>query len=109
MARKMALKEWFIDRYRFRSDTLVVAFKGNNPVDHQKRITMRQDLHNILRIHNPCPLRNHLRRNHRYHVRVPFSQSLRQFSVGRMSRLDRNDVPQKSATGQKELTDDIEN
>src|ERR1700693_3572639 len=104
----MTLKVGFIDRHRLCADTLVVSLERNNPVDHQEGITVWKDFHNILHIHYACPLRYNLRGNHRYHVRVPLGQGLRQFSICRVSGFDRDNVTQEPASGQKEVTDDIE-
>src|ERR1700730_8417970 len=104
----MTLKVRFIDRHRLCADALVVSLERNNPVDHQEGITVWKDFHNILHIHYACPLGNNLRGNHRYHMRVPLSQGLRQFSICRVSGFDRDNVTQKPASSQKEVSDDIE-
>src|SRR5216684_3098021 len=50
MTWEMPLKKWFVNRDGLYEGNFVFAFKANNPIDHQKRVAMRQDLHDLVSV-----------------------------------------------------------
>src|SRR5438128_10155212 len=50
MTGEMPLKKWFVNRDGLYACNFVFAFKANNPVNHQKRVAMRQDFHDLVRV-----------------------------------------------------------
>src|SRR5207248_8082267 len=58
----MSLEKRFVDRDRFHSDAFRSAFiETDDPVDHQKRITMRKDLHDLVAVESAIAFRHHSR------------------------------------------------
>src|SRR6266542_52896 len=55
---KMSLKERLVNRDRFDPDTFGFALETDDPVDHQKRETMRQNLHYLVGVEPPVTPRN---------------------------------------------------
>src|SRR6266542_1397376 len=54
----MSLKERLVNRDRFDPDTFGFALETDDPVDHQKRETMRQNLHYLVGVESTIPTRN---------------------------------------------------
>src|ERR1700745_3299321 len=55
MAGEMSLKERLVDPYCFDPDAFGFSFKADDAIHHQKRETMRQDLHYLVSIEFAVP------------------------------------------------------
>src|ERR1700730_11822232 len=105
----MPLEKGFIDRDRFYAGHLGSSFKAENAVDHQKRESMGQDFHYLIRIESsiadwPCPW---------CRERKPACALSRQRSgeigIGAMPGFDCDNVSADPLTHQCQISDDIEN
>jgi len=64
MAGEMSLKERLVNRHGFDADTFGFRFEADNAIDHEKRETMRQNLHYLVRIEPTIAARDNARRGH---------------------------------------------
>ena len=67
----MSLKKRFVDCDRFHADAFCSAFiEADDPIDHQKRITMRQNLHDLFAVEPAVAFRYHARERKRVATRL---------------------------------------
>src|SRR5207245_9982958 len=71
MTGKMSLAKWFVNRDRPHADAFRSAFiAADDPIDHQKRITMRQNLHDLFAVEPAVAFRYHARQRKRVATRL---------------------------------------
>src|SRR4029077_12456442 len=110
MTRKMSLEKRLVDRHRFHADALRSAFvETYNSVDHQKRIPMRQNLHDLVGVEPAVAFGNDSRNRQRFTSRSFFGDCARQFRIRRVSRFYRDEMTTDPATEEREVADDVEN
>ena len=110
MPGEMPLKIRFIDGHRLQTNRLGVPFKTQNPVDHQERITMGQNLHDIVCIHGPLPNRNVFHRHQRRLIRaIGLVQSFSKKEVQPVTRFCRQDMSPNRHWEKRQIPNDIEN
>src|SRR5437867_6947302 len=110
MTGKMSLKKRLIDRDRFHANAFGSTFiEADDPIDHQKWIPMRQNLHDLISVQSAVALWNNARHGERFSPRLFLRDHPRQFRVGRMPRFDRDQVATNSATDQRKVAHNVEN
>src|SRR5438270_12588330 len=110
MSRKMSLKKRLIDRDRFHAHAFRYAFvEAENPIDHQKRITMRQNLHDLIGLEPAVAFRDNARNGQRVTARLFLRNRVSEFSVRCVPRFYGNEMTANAATDEREVADDVEN
>src|SRR5438477_12028640 len=99
MTGKMSLKKRFVDCYRLHADALRSAFiEADDPIDHQKRITMRQNLHDLFAVEPAVAFRYHARQGKRVATRLLLGDGASYFCIGRVPGFHRNALAANSAS-----------
>src|SRR5947207_14646294 len=109
MTGEMSLEKRLVDRDRFYPGHLGFTFEPNDPVDHQKWKPMGQNLHDLIGIERAIAERTRLWSRERLALRAFAGKRARQFGIGAVTRLYRNDMSPDSLTDQSKVADDIEN
>src|SRR5205823_14025562 len=93
MARKMPLEKRLVDGYRFDADAFGSAFvEADDPVDHQKGITMRQNPHDLFTVESAVAFRHDPWHRQRVSARLFFRDRAGQFGIRSMPRFHRDEM-----------------
>src|SRR5882724_1683047 len=105
----MSLKERLVNRDRFDADTFGLALEADNPVDHQKRETMWQNLHYLVGVEPTFPTRNGARNGKSAPARLFAGQRAGQVGVDSMTGFYCYHVASNTPPDQCKISDNIEN
>src|SRR3954454_20563257 len=92
MTGKMPLKTRLINRDRFDSDRLQVSFETQNAIDHEKRESMRQNAHDLIRLKRTLPKPQRLGRSQGTAFLDLSGDGAGEFPINAVTRFDRDDV-----------------
>src|SRR5580765_6455579 len=98
MTGKMPLEKRLVNRDGFYGRNFVVALEADDPVNHQKRIAVWEDLHHLASVHAGIAYWDRSRCTHRTSPRMLASERASQFRVRGMSGLHRHNVTADTAT-----------
>src|SRR4029450_2457687 len=105
----MPLKERLVNRDRFDADTFGFALEADNPVDHQKRETMRQNLHYLVGVEPTIPTRNRARKGERAPPRLLTGEPASQVGIYSVTGFYRYHMASNTPPDQCEIPDNVEN
>src|SRR6266404_911371 len=109
MSGKMSLEKWFVDRHRLHAYAFRSAFiETQDPIDHQKWITMRQNLDDLVRVEAAIAFRNNSRNGERVASRSFLCDRAREVRICGVSRFYRDEMSTNSTTDQREVADNVE-
>src|SRR5215208_4450354 len=104
----MSLKKRLVNRDGFYGRNFIFSFKANDPVNHQKRVAVRKDLHHFAGVQTGVAYWDCARCAHRASPGLLASERSSQFRIRSMSGLHRHDVTANTPTDQREIADNIE-
>jgi hypothetical protein len=104
----MPLEKWFVDGDCLYPGDFCVAFEGYNSVNHQKRISMRQNLHQLIGLDPAFAVEGWLIDGKGAGPRLLPRNRPRQLGIRTVARLDRNHMPANALTNEREITDNIQ-
>ena len=108
MIGKVALEERLVDRDRLHSGAFGITLEGHDAVDHEERIPVGENLHDLRGGKDALADWQRGRRDHRHHVGVLFGDGYGQFGVRSVTGPHGNDMTEQGTSGQGEISDDIE-
>src|SRR5437773_1468554 len=108
MTGEMPLKKRLVNRDGFYGRNFVFAFEADDPVNHQKRVAVRKDLHHFASVQTGIAYWDRARCAHRASPRLLASERASQFRIRSMSGLHRHHVTADTPTDQREIADNIE-
>ena len=86
----------------------IFALEADDPVNHQKRIAVRKDLHHFASVQTGIAYWDRARCAHRASPRLLASERASQFRIRSMSGLYRHHVTADTPADQREIADNIE-
>src|SRR5206468_8404323 len=92
MTGEMPLKKLLVNRDGFYGCNFIFALEADDPVNHQKRVAVRKDLHHFASVQTGIAYWDRARCAHRASARLLASERASQFRIRRMSGLHRHDV-----------------
>ena len=105
---EVALEEGFVDGDRFDAGALGVALEGDDAVDHEERIPVGEDLHDLRGGEDALADREPGRRDHGHHFGVFLGNGHGELGVGSVAGAHGDDMAEQRASDQGEVADDIE-
>src|SRR5438105_11263677 len=96
MPGEMAGEKRFVNTDRFHADAFGFAFEAEDTVDHEERIAVRQNCHDLVDIETAFARWESLRLKHRRRARKFPGQRAHQLGVRAMAGLNRDDVTANS-------------
>src|SRR4029450_12478690 len=105
----MPLKERLVNRDRFDADTFGLALEADNPVDHQKRETMRQNLHYLVGVEPTIPTRNCARDGESAPARLLTGERASQVGIHSVTGFYGDDMASNASPEQRKISDNVEN
>src|SRR5438093_6273244 len=88
----MSLKERLVNRDRFDPDTFGFTLEADNPIDHQERKTVRQNLHYLVGVESAITTRNRPRHRQSASLRLLAGDSRSQVRIRSMTGFYRHDM-----------------
>ena len=82
--------------------------RADDPVDHQERVAVRQQAHDLVDVERALAAGELAGGDERGELGVLLGERAGEFRVGRVARLDGDDVPLDAAPEQGEVADDVE-
>src|SRR4030095_10188055 len=105
---KMPLKKRLVNRDGFYGRNFIFALEADDPVNHQKRVAVRKDLHHFASVQTGIAYWDRARCAHRSSPRLLASKRASQFRIRSMSGLHRHHVTADTPTDEREIADNIE-
>ena len=105
----MSLKERLINRHGFDADTFGFRFEADDAIDHEKRETMRQNLHHFIGIEPTIAARDCSRRGHSASSRLLAGDGAGEARIAGVTGPYCHHVAANASSDQSEVADDIEN
>src|SRR5438094_8471315 len=87
----MPLKKRLVNRDGFYGRNFIFALEADDPVNHQKRVAMRKDVHHLASVQTGIAYWDRVRCAHRPSPRLLGSERARRFSLRGMSGLERSE------------------
>src|SRR4029453_16701806 len=106
---EMALEKRLVDCDRFDSNTFRFGVETDDAIDHEKRKTVRQNLHHLVRIESAVAGRHCSRRSHGASARLLAGDCASELRIYGMARLDCHDVAANTSSNEREVAYDVEN
>src|SRR5579864_5903243 len=109
MTRKMPLEKRLVNRDRLHSDAFRSALvETNDSIDHQKWITMRQDLHDLVAVETSVAFWHNPRNGQCLAARLFFGDCTRELRVRGVARFDCDQMSADSAADQREIANNVQ-
>ena len=109
MTGEMSLKERLVNGDRFDTDTFGFSFEADNPIHHEKRKPVRQNLHHLIGVKASVAAGNRPRRRHGASARLLPSDRSSQIRIGGVTGFNCDNMTADAASDQREVADHVEN
>src|SRR5262249_26240004 len=108
VAREMSLEEWLVDSDGFNPNAFGFRIETDDPIDHQEREAVRQNLHHLIGVESAVAGWNRTRYSQSASSRLFARDQSSQIRITRVTWFYRDHMPANTSSDQSEIADDIE-
>ena len=109
MTGEMPLKKRLIDRDGLYARNFIIGLEADDPINHQKGIAMRQDLHYLVSVETATAGGDRAWRRHRASSGLLAGESASQLRIRRVAGFHRHHMTANRPADQRQIADNVQN